>query len=296
MNRRKIILFIAILAGGYMAKGQVFVKDVEKKEVFDTIYVNDGTSYLIFNHDIYAFGLGDEINYTGIAYKNSLQIRSRSRQKKVSSVFLTYGDSTYRQYYYAIVKYDPNSMKEFYDNRADFYKNVGSRNTQRIKEYYNNEDQENTFISELKTRSGLIKNFGDEIFDLGTTANDIQANLRLVRTDNNYAYLKFLFINKSSVDYVFDKVSFQYVQKYNMGLFKKRKEKFVEVFPLVVNADDRVKGHGEKVLVYIIPTFGIKKGEKLLITFREKSGGRNIPFELQSDVIMKATILEERRK
>ncbi len=294
--KKGIFIALILIATGVAVKGQVFVRDTEKKEAIDTIYVNNGTSYLLFNHNIYAFGLGDEVSFSGIAYKNSLQIRRISKGKRLSSVFVSYGDTTYRQYFYAYVKYDSTRMKEYYDYREDFYKNIGSRNTQRIKEYYDNEDKENSFVAELKTRSKVIKTFPDEIFDKGTTMDNLEVYLRLIRTDNNYAYLKMLFVNNSSVDYVLDKVSFQYVQRYNMGIFKKKKEKFVDVFPIVLNGDDRVKGKSDKVLVYIVPTFGIKKGEKLLITFREKDGGRNIPFELQSEVIMKSIIIEERRK
>lgn len=291
--------FLVMLVVSMLTKldAQVYVRDENKKENFDTIVVNNGTSYLLFNHDIYAFGLGDEINFSGIAYKNSLQVRSKSRKVgKPSSVFVVYGDSTYRQYYYAFVRYDSTSMREFYDKRDDFYKNIGSRNTQRLKQYYEEEEKENVFLAELKTRSMMMKTFPDEIYNLGTQDNNLEAHLRLIRTDNNYAYLKMLFKNGSAVDYNFEKVSFQYVQRYKMGLFKKRREKFVEVFPVVVNAPQSVQGYREEVIVYIIPTFGIKRGEKLLITFRERDGGRNLPFELDNEVIMKAEKLEERRK
>ncbi len=291
------ILLMVLVAMAIETKAQVYVREDNKKESFDTIVVNTGTSYLLFNHDIYAFGLGDEVNFSGIAYKNSLQIRSKSRKVgKPSSVFVVYGDSTYRQYYYAFVRYDSSSMREFYDKRDDFYKNIGSRNTQRLKQYYEEEEKENVFLAELKTRSMMMKTFPDEIYNLGTQDNNLEAHLRMIRTDNNYAYMKVLFRNSSAVDYNFEKVSFQYVQRYKMGLFKKRREKYVEVFPVVVNAPKSVQGYKEEVLVYIIPTFGIKKGEKLLITFRERDGGRNLPFELENEVIMKAEKLEERRR
>jgi hypothetical protein len=289
-----LLMVMALVAEG---KAQVYVREVQEKTEHDVISVNNATSYLLFNHDIYAFGLGDEEKFSGVAYKNSLQIRSRTRREgDRSSVFVVFGDSTYRQYYYAFVEYDENSMNEYYDMRDEFYRGLGSRNTKRLKEYYEKQETENVFLAELKTRSMLLKSFPDDIFNLGTTENHLDLHLRLIRTDNNYAYLKLLFRNNSAVDYNFEKVSFQYVQQFRMGLFKKKNERNVEVYPVVINAPEGVSAYSEEVLVYIIPTFGIKKGEELKITFRERNGGRNLPFVIENNVIMKAQKLENRIK
>ena len=133
---------------------------------YDTIYVNDGTSYIIFNHKIYAFGLGNEKDFSAQTYENCLMIRNvTKRESTVSSVFASYGDSTYLQYYYAILTYRKNSFREFYDRRDNFNKyRISAIQRQQEKEQ-RTEEAEEFFISELKTRSDVIKKMPDEIYD-----------------------------------------------------------------------------------------------------------------------------------
>lgn len=296
--KRKTILSIALLlyASGVFSQVYVDYEETSRPKGYDTIYVNNGTSYLVFNDDVYAFGTSDDgSDFTGIAYKNSLQIRSVSRSERLRSVFVTFGDSTYRQYYYAYLKYDPSAFREYYDFRDEVHKRVMSRERMRSSEKIEREEQENLFVSELKTRSGVIRNMPDEVFDLAKSENGMEAHLRLIRTDNNYAYLKVLIKNTTAVDYVFDKISFQYVQRFRMGVFKKKKERFVEVFPIVVNGPKRVEGYSEHHVVYIIPTFGIRRKEELRITFREREGGRNVELNVSNKEIMSSALIEERR-
>jgi len=62
----------------------------------DTIFVNDGTSYLILNHKVYAYGLGNERDFLATSYENCLMIRAvNAKENQLSSVFVSYGDSTY---------------------------------------------------------------------------------------------------------------------------------------------------------------------------------------------------------
>jgi hypothetical protein len=256
-------------------------------EPLDTIFVNDGTSYLIFNDKIYAYGLGNERDFTAIAYENCLQIRAINRSgNNLSSVFVSYGDSTYLQYYYALLTYLPNSMKEFYDKRDDFNKHRGSYIQQRLVRQAREEETEEFHISELKTRSDVIKKMRDEIYDFGMTEDGIGAYLRLIRTDNEYAYLKFVVENSTSVGYNFEHISFQYVQRYKQGFWRKKKEKFTDVFAVVMNSKLTVAAHSIEPMVYIIPTFGIRSDERLVVTFREQRGNRKLVFEVDNEAIM----------
>jgi hypothetical protein len=90
-------------------------------------------------------------------------------------------------------------------------------------------------------------------------------------------------------------VSFQYVQKYRTGLFRKKKIQYLDVFPIVINAKTLVPAYREEIMLYIIPIFGIRPKEELLITFRERAGARNIAFTISNRDIMKAKVLEKRR-
>jgi hypothetical protein len=262
----------------------------------DTIFVNNGTSYLIFNHKIYAYGLGNETDFDARAYENCLMLRSVSkREGQHSSVFVSYGDSTYIQYYYALLTYKGDSFKEFYDKRDDFNRHLASTVQQRQIKEYREEEKEEFFISELKTRSDIIKKMNDEIYDYGIQEDGIGAYLRLIRTDNNYAYLKFVVENSTSIGYNFEHISFQYVQRYKQGFWRKKKEKFTDVFAVVMNSKLTVAARSREPMVYIIPTFGIRRDEKLVVTFREQRGSRKLVFEVDNTAIMSSKLLEVRK-
>ncbi|MDR0619829.1 MAG: DUF4138 domain-containing protein [Bacteroidales bacterium] len=295
---KKIISLLVFISVAFLASAQVWVEDgsvMSKSNSYDTIFVNNGTSYLIFNHDIFSFTLGNETDFIAQAHENCLMIRNISKNNKPSSIFISYGDSTYVQYYYAILQYASDSMREYYDFRDTYNKNITSRAQRKELQAMEKSEEQNYFLSELKTISQIIKEMPDEITDLGVAENGLSAHLRLIRTDNNYAYLKFVVDNDTAVDYEFDMVSFQYVQKYKTGLFRKKKIQYLDVFPIVINAKTLVPAYRQEVMVYIIPIFGIRPKEELLITFRERAGLRNIAFTISNKDIMKAKVLEKRR-
>jgi hypothetical protein len=292
-----MLLFALFISVTVNVIAQVRIEDgniMSKMNIYDTVFVNNGTSYLIFNHDIFSYALGNETDFIAQVNENCLMIRNVSKHDKPSSIFVSYGDSTYVQYYYAILQYAPDSMQEFYDFRDSYNKNITSRAQRKEIQAIEQMEEQNYFLSELKTISQIIKEMPDEIVDLGIAEDGLSAHLRLIRTDNNYAYLKFTIVNRTAVDYEFDMVSFQYVQKYKTGLFRKKKIHYLDVFPVVVNAKTLVSAYKQEVMVYIIPIFGIRSNEELLITFRERAGGRNIAFTMHNKDIMKAKILEKR--
>ncbi|MDR2086891.1 MAG: conjugative transposon protein TraN [Dysgonamonadaceae bacterium] len=295
--RKIMLLFALFISVTVNVIAQVRIEDgniMSKMNIYDTVFVNNGTSYLIFNHDIFSYALGNETDFIAQVNENCLMIRNVSKHDKPSSIFVSYGDSTYVQYYYAILQYAPDSMQEFYDFRDSYNKNITSRAQRKEIQAIEQMEEQNYFLSELKTISQIIKEMPDEIVDLGIAEDGLSAHLRLIRTDNNYAYLKFTIVNRTAVDYEFDMVSFQYVQKYKTGLFRKKKIHYLDVFPVVVNAKTLVSAYKQEVMVYIIPIFGIRSNEELLITFRERAGGRNIAFTMHNKDIMKAKILEKR--
>ena len=158
------------------------------------------------------------------------------------------------------------------------------------------EEAEEFFISELKTRSDVIKKMPDEIYDFGIQEDGIGAYLRLIRTDNNYAYLKFVVENSTSVGYDFEHISFQYVQRYKQGFWRRKKEKFTDVFAVVMNSKLTVAAKSIEPMVYIIPTFGIRRDERLVITFREQRGGRKLVFEVDNEAIMSSKLLVNNKR
>ena len=262
------------------------------QEKIDTIWVNDGTSYVVFNHKIYAFSLGNE-DFTAKEYENCLMIKNvRKTDGHISSIFVSYGDSTYLQYYYAVLIYKKGSFKEYYDKRDEFNKNRTSAVQEQQMRERRAEDREEFFISELKTRSDVIKRMSDEIYDYGIQEDGIGIYLRLIRTDNEYAYLKFVVENTTSVGYNFEHISFQYVQRYRQGFWRKKKEKYTDVFAVVTNGKLAIGAKSREPLVYIIPVFGIRREEWLSVTFRESKGTRKLVFEVENRVIMESKLLK----
>ncbi len=271
---------------------QIIMRDQERRgNKVDTIYINDNTSYLLFDHDIYAFSIGNENDFVGNSYKNSFHIRARTRRPgTVSSAFLTYGDSTVTQYQYVVLQYEPYQRREFYDFRSDFYKYRISELQRAQEKKLLEEEKENFFTSQLRTRARNIQNMPNEM-DLGNTLNNLSLICRLIRIDEEYAYLKFEFINNSAVNYNFEKVSFQYEEKYKQGFFKRKKYRLIDVFPVIQPDYLTIPAYENYEIVYVIPIYGLKDSETMVITFRENMGGRNIDLRIDADVVAKSRLL-----
>ncbi|MCT4648376.1 MAG: conjugative transposon protein TraN [Carboxylicivirga sp.] len=287
---RIILLLGIIILFSITITGQITINQ-KRNDLIDTIYVNDNTSYLLFNHDIYNYGVSNLNDFTALAHENCLQIRAKTLTPgKMASVFVTYGDSTYKQYHYAYLLYDPGQMNEFYDYRDDFYKTMTSKIQKKKQIERNKEDEENFFISELKTRAKNILNMKDEM-DMGNTENNLSLLCRLIRIDKEYAYIKMEFINQSAVDYNFEKVSFQYEEKFRQGFLKRKKIKYLDVWPVITPEKLLIEAYTKRSIVYVIPTYGLNDHEKLLITFREQGGGRKIALGVDSEIISSSKLL-----
>jgi hypothetical protein len=292
----KKFYFVLVLLGLFQSAtfSQIIMREQERRGAqVDTVYVNDNTSYLLFDHDIYAFSIGNENDFAGIAYKNSFQVRARTRRPgTVSSAFVTFGDSTVTQYRYVILRYDPYRMNEFYDFRSDFYKYKVSELQREQEKKLLEEEKENFFTSQLRTRARNILSMPNEM-DLGNTLNNLSLICRLIRIDNEYAYMKFEFINNSAVNYNFEKVSFQYEEKYKQGFLKRKKLRLIDVFPVIQPDYLTIPAYDNYEIVYVIPIYGLRDSETMVVTFRENMGGRNIDLRIDSDVVAKSRLLFE---
>jgi len=290
----KTIIILSFLCVNIFVDAQIIMREDERRgEKVDTIYINDNTSYLLFDHDVYAFSIGNENDFAGIAYKNSLHLRARTRRGGTrSSAFITFADSTVTKYKYAVLEYDPYRMKEFYDFRTDFYKYRISEIQRRQEKALLNEERDNFFTSQLRTRARNIQNMPNEL-DLGNTLNSLSLICRLIRIDNEYAYMKFEFINASSVNYNFEKVSFQYEEKYKQGFLKKKKLRLIDVFPVIQPDYLTIPAYDNYEIVYVVPIYGIRDSENMVITFRESMGGRNIDLRIDADMVVKSRVLFE---
>lgn len=291
MKNFYLALVVLILSESAI-NSQIIMREQERRgTAVDTIYVNDNTSYVLFDHDIYAFSIGNESDFAGIAYKNSFQIRARTRRAgTVSSAFITFGDSTVTQYRYIVLRYDPYRMQEFYDFRNDFYKYRISDLQREKEKILLEEEKDDFFISQLRTRARNIQNMSNEM-DLGNTLNNLSLICRLIRIDNEYAYMKFEFINNTAVNYNFEKVSFQYEEKYKQGFLKRKKLRLIDVFPVIQPDYLTIPAYKNYEIVYVIPIYGLKDSETMVVTFRENMGGRNIDIRIDSNIIAQSRLL-----
>jgi Domain of unknown function (DUF4138) len=280
-----LIIFLVITFG-------LSVSAQEPKDEMETVYVDKDMSYIIVDGAIYAHGIGNESDFKAVAYEQSLMIRARPNlpDGTISNVFLVYGDETYKQYRYAQLIYrNTEEVKEYYDWRSDIQKDAKSIKAERLLETKLEVETKEMELAMLKTRAQSMKNYKDEIEDVGILNNDIVVLTKVVRHDDDYGYIKFLFQNKGSVNYEFDRISFQYMQRYKQqGMLRRKKEKPYEVFPLVEPDVKHVEGNSESYLIYVVPLFGLSevKKEFLLVTFREKHGDRKVELRINPDVIM----------
>jgi len=160
----------------------------------DTIYVNQGTSYLVFEHDILGYGFGDTELFRGNVFENSLHIRCNDKKQinGFTSLFVSYGTPEETQYYFSYVKFFPrNDIKEFYDFRD-------------IHEEKQKESNDSIQLTKVEFNANKVLEIGDEIKTTGIKENDFAIYLRLIRADDRYFYLKFAFDNKSSIDYILE--------------------------------------------------------------------------------------------
>jgi len=257
-----IILMFSLFSSAMYAQG-------------DTIYVNKGTTYLVFDSDILGYGFGDTELFRGNVFENSLHIRCND-QKQVNgftSLFVSYGTPEETQYYFSYVQFLPRKdIKEFYDFRL---------HDEKIRE----ENEDSLLLAKVKFNTNKVLDLGDEIKTTGIKENDFAIFLRLIRADDKYFYLKFAFDNNSSIDYILDYSSYQYVQKYSTSAFSKPKVTKTDVFPIHNTAINAVKAYSKTYYVAAVPIFAISKDETLLVTFREQQGDRLYSVDIPSNIL-----------
>ena len=240
----------------------------------DTIYVNQGTSYLIFEHDILGYGFGDTELFRGNVFENSLHIRCNDKKQinGFTSLFVSYGTPEETQYYFSYVQFLPRKdIREFYDFR--------------IHEEKQQENADSLQLSKVEFNANKVLDTGDEIKTAGIKENNFAIYLRLIRADDKYFYLKFAFDNRSSIDYILDYSSYQYVQKFNTSAFSKTKINKTDVFPVYTTDLNTVKAYSKTYYVAVIPIFAISNNEMLLVTFREQQGDRLYSVDIPSNIL-----------
>lgn len=243
----------------------------------DTIYVNNGTSYLIFEDDILGYGFGDTELFRGNVFENSFHIRSNKKlRNSVTSLLVTYGSPEMTSYYFAYVCYKPAGViREFYDLRT-------------TTEEKRKKVSDSVEVSRVQFLAQEVLASGDEIKSTGIKGNDYAIFLRMVRADEKHFYLKFAFDNKSAVDYIFDHISYQYVQKYKASALSSTKTNKSDVFPRYTTNITSCKAYSKTYYVTAIPVFALSESEVLLVTFREKKGDRTYKLEIPSNVLRNA--------
>jgi hypothetical protein len=104
-----------------------------------------------------------------------------------------------------------------------------------------------------------------------------------VMQDEKYLYVKLGLYNESKTEYVIDMVDFLF-----RNTDDERDYKQVQESDKVTNPVPSVPAKGKQALVYAFPKFTITSKWELLISIREKTGGRKMELEVPFDKINEA--------
>jgi hypothetical protein len=129
-----------------------------------------------------------------------------------------------------------------------------------------------------------IQSSPDRFKTFGTAENQITILLTNIFTDTKRMILKFRIINRSSLNYALDYVSFQFRKKthYSQNTL---------LTPLYSPELSACGPKNQQTLVYILPLFGSGVNGDFSVTFRELNGDRKETIEIPERAFKMAEIL-----
>ncbi len=245
----------------------------------DTIYCTDSnTSYAIFKDRVELVDIGNPADYASQIEDNSVFVKSLKPNSPASTMLVKTG----KDYYFSVLKYQEENKKFFYDFAAV--------ENDKIK---GNDKPTLVSMRELveKKLSRVVAG-RNELETMGFITTFIEAEVGVIRNDNQNTYLKIILKNKSSIPYRLDFISFQYYRHMKKGFAKKAKASGMEVFPVVSPVIPEISPYSCKPLGYAIPSFGLAGKGYLMISFRESSGDRVLTIKVKGAEIQKASVIE----
>lgn len=186
----------------------------------------------------------------------------------------------YKHFIVAFIPDDTKNRSYFFDYTQEFkIQEAKNKSKKRTKK-----DIKRALILE---RLRILKSKKSRINDLGVKS-EIDVLVKDMYVDDENLYLKFKLINNSGIDFNLNFISFQYINRVFKGLFKKREEIPVDVTPIILDNEDKLKANKEMILCFAVELYGLKNKDYLNIVFREKKGARNLSFKLLGKQIKNA--------
>jgi hypothetical protein len=241
----------------------------------DTVYCTlNNTSYVIFKDKVDLVDIGSPDNYVSRIEERSVFIRALKENAGPSTILVKTG----KDFYYGIIHYKQQNKIFFYD-----FNTPASSDPLLVREKSKGSMQGDNLSQVVNTRN--------ELLSLGFISEFIEAAVTVIRNDDMNTYLKIILKNKSSIPYKLDFISFQYFRHMKKGFAKKGKESGMDVFPAASPDVLEVPPVSDKVLGYVIPSFGLAEQGYLMILFRESTGDRVLKINVPGSEIQKAPVI-----
>ena len=272
----------------------------------DTIYLSNLVStYLAFPKEIDLINIGSP-DYIFQVEKTMVYLKALHNNAKSTNMLIKCGE------FILVVNlvFKLNPIKTLYDFRKSIGSSLNSKpnlETQPLKEMPKT-NSENSFQEKRGKRTVMmapsvdslsvkdtsnspfgisierIKSSPDRFKTFGTAQNQITILLTNIFTDEKRMILKFKIINRSSLNYELDYVSFQFRRKthYSQNTL---------LSPLYSSLTNSCGPKSQQTLVYILPIFGPADNGDFSVTFRELNGDRKETIEIPERAFKMAEIL-----
>jgi len=139
---------------------------------------------------------------------------------------------------------------------------------------------------ELRENIHWVRHTNQRPLHLKKERNDITLSLDGVFIQKNRMYFRFRLFNASHIAYDIDQ--FRLFLR-DVKRPKRTAIQEVELFPEFVEGEqEKLLGHIQQTLVFVVPKFTVPKGKYLSVELMEASGGRNIELFVKNRHILKA--------
>lgn len=279
---------------------------IAQTEIPDTIYVNSTARvHILFDHDIDKATVGSALQYGCETHRDQLDIKAllpsqaQPNRKPVQSTLMVRfkGNS---DYYYAILKYAKTPKKFLYDKRTpEFVKKQKEDENSKIAPTLKSDEALVTPSGELdinviKKRKNMVMEERNKIQDISIMQDNLLVYVSNIKNDEQMTYIKLNIKNKSSVEYVFDLVTFEVVEKLKKSVSKENNKVTNEIkVPVGLESKfDKVSAYDEKSAVFALPIFATGNGSanSLQITLREQKGTRKIILKVPIKYFVKCEV------
>ena len=282
---------IFFLAMGNHALAQKKTKE-SLKEIPDTLFISNlSSTYLAFPQEVDLINIGSP-DFVFQVEKSIIFLKAIRSGVKNTNMLIRCGNSLFT----ISLIFQIKPKKSLYDFRKMNFSYTSSEKNPSSPQNSNftNSKDGNRIISNTKNKENLpasmdktseadsqefnskinkVLSYPDRFKTFGTSENQITILLTNIFTDSLRMYLKFKIINRSSLNYDLDYVSFQFQRN---GHFTKN----TVLTPIYSSLITSCGPHAKQNLIFVLPLFGTSKGGLFTAIFRELNGDRKETIEI----------------